>query len=212
MKKISLMVAVSLLTMLMSCSDTDNKTITATSTEFTSGELAKYVVIDDESAELFYAEQDGVIPSQYIRLKVTLKMIKDGYTNVDARDIDFTSLLAVAIINLVDENGTTIQDLSVKNEDLLKLKQLLTSAEGTTEEIVFEGEFHNSDDAPKWFRNAVKFTPYLTGDIYVNGASGNTSVTTTGGDTQVTGGLYIDDEEDEDADDDDDLFSFDLDD
>ena len=158
--------------MLVSCSSgVGPKKITPTSTDFTSGELAKFIEVVDQPSELTYAEKDGAIGTQYIRLKVTLKMTKDGFKNVDARDINFTSLLSVAIINLVDENGTTIQDLSVKSEDMLKLQKLLTGSEGDSEEIVFEGEYHNSDDAPKWFEQASKFTPYLTGDISVEGAS-----------------------------------------
>lgn len=156
------------MTMLISCSSgVGSKEITPTSTEFTSGELAKYIKVVDQPSELTFAEKDGAIATQYIRLKVTLQMTKDGFKNVDARDINFTSLLSVAIINLIDENDTEVQELSIKSEEMLKLKKLLTGSEGDTEEIVFEGEYHNHDDAPKWFEQACKFTPYLTGDISV---------------------------------------------
>ncbi|MDY6297800.1 MAG: hypothetical protein SPL50_05900 [Alloprevotella sp.] len=158
--------------MLVSCSSgVGPKEITATSTEFTSGDLAKYIEVVDQPSELLFAEKDGAIATQYIRLKVTLRMTKDGLKNVDAHDIDFTGLLSVATIKLVDENGSEIQDLSIQSEELLKLKKLLTGSEGDTQEIVFEGEYHNSDDAPKWFEQASKFTPYLTADISTEGAS-----------------------------------------
>ena len=158
--------------MITSCSSgVRSKEITPTSTEFTSGELAKYIEVVDQPSELTFAEKDGAIATQYIRLKVTLQMTKDGFKNVDARDIDFTSLLSVAIINLVDENGANVQDLSVKSEDMLKLKKLLTGSEGDTEEFVFEGEYHNHDYAPKWFEQACQFTPYITGDISVESGS-----------------------------------------
>ena len=170
MKKVLLIFTVLLSAVFVSCSS-NSKSITPTSTEFTSGELAKYVEIVDQPSELTFAEKDDVIETQYIRLKVTLKMVKDGFKDVDARDIDFTGLLSVAVINLVDENGTEVQDLSVKSEDLLKLKKLLTGNEGDTEEIIFEGEFHNRDDAPNWFKEASQFTPYLSGDISVENSS-----------------------------------------
>ena len=157
--------------MLVSCSGVGSKQITPTSTEFTSGDLAKYIEVVDQPSELLFDEKDGAIATQYIRLKVTLRMTKDGLKNVDARDINFTGLLSVATINLVDENGSKIQDLSIKSEELLKLKKLLTGSEGDTQEIVFEGEYHNGDDAPKWFEQASKFTPYLTADISTEGAS-----------------------------------------
>ena len=158
--------------LLASCSSgVGPKEITPTSTEFTSGELAKYIEVVDQPSKLTFAEQDGFIATQYIQLKVTLRMSKDGFKNVDAHDINFTGLLSVAIINLVDENGIDVQDLSIKDEDLLKLKKLLTGSEGDTEEIVFEGEYHNPDDAPEWFKQAKQFTPYLTGDVSVESSS-----------------------------------------
>lgn len=161
-----------LMVLLASCSSgVGPKEITPTSTEFTSGELAKYIEVVDQPSKLTFAEQDGVIATQYIQLKVKLRMSKDGFKNVDAHDINFTGLLSVAIINLVDENGIDVQDLSIKDEDLLKLKKLLTGSEGDTEEIVFEGEYHNPDDAPEWFKQAKQFTPYLTGDVSVESSS-----------------------------------------
>lgn len=161
-----------LMVLLASCSSgVGPKEITPTSTEFTSGELAKYIEVVDQPSKLTFAEQDGFIATQYIQLKVTLRMSKDGFKNVDAHDINFTGLLSVAIINLVDENGIDVQDLSIKDEELLKLKKLLTGSEGDTEEIVFEGEYHNRDDAPEWFKQAKQFTPYLTGDVSVESSS-----------------------------------------
>lgn len=172
MKKIFTIITMLAMAMLVSCSSgVEPKEITPTSTEFTSGELAKYIEVVDQPSELTFSETEGSIPAQYIRLKVTLRLTKDGIKDVDARDIDFTSLLAVAIINLVDENGSNVQDLSVKNEDILKLKKLLTGSVGDSEEIIFEGEYHNHDDAPKWFEQTIKFTPYLTGDITTEGSS-----------------------------------------
>ena len=165
-RKLIYLQALVLALFMASCSSNyEPKMITPTSTEFTSGELAKYVEIVDQPSELTYAVKDGAVEAQYIRLKVTLKMVKDGIKDVDARDLDFSGLLSVATINLVDENGTNICDLNVKDEDMLKLKKLLVGKSGDTAEITFEGEFSNKKDAPKWFENAVKFSPDMTGDI-----------------------------------------------
>ncbi len=152
---------------LTSCSGSNSKTISPTSTEFTSGELAKYVEIVDEPAELTYLEKDGAIPAQYIRLTVTLKKIKDGFENTDAHDIEITGLLAVAMVNLVDKDGMEVQNVSVQSENMLNLKKLLTGKKSDTAEIIFEAEFH-TDEARKWFDEVERFTPYLTGDITVN--------------------------------------------
>lgn len=209
MKKISFLAVACMLATLMSCSS-DNKTITATSKEFTSGTLARCIEVAEESAELSYVEKDGAIPSQIISLKVTLKSTQKAYSG-DPRDIDFTKLLSVATINLEDENGTNIVDISIKNEDLLKLKKLLTSEPGTTEEIVFEGEFHNSKDAPGWFKSITKFTPALTGDITVGGGEVSVSAAPAeSASSKSSGGIYFPDDDDDDDygfDDDDDYAS-----
>lgn len=168
MKKILFAIAAIAIVLLTSCSSSNEpKNISPTSTDFTSGELAKLIEVVDEPSQLSYAEQDGAIATQFIKLKVKLRLIKESpeLRKVDARDIDFTGLLSVATVNLVDENETKVQDLEVKSEDLLKLKKLLQGEKGDEETITFEGEFHNSKDAPKWFSQAAAFTPYLTGDI-----------------------------------------------
>ena len=170
MKKILFAIAAIAIVLLTSCSSSNEpKNISPTSTDFTSGELAKLIEVVDEPSQLSYAEQDGAIATQFIKLKVKLRLIKESpeLRKVDARDIDFTGLLSVATVNLVDENETKVQDLEVKSEDLLKLKKLLQGEKGDEETITFEGEFHNSKDAPKWFSQAAAFTPYLTGDIVV---------------------------------------------
>lgn len=181
MKKIKLLCGILLIGLLSSCgggNKTSSKEIEPTTTEFRSGELAKYIEVVDEASELSYAEVDGAVGTQYIRLKVTLKMLKDGFKDVDPRDLAFTSLLSVACVDLVDANGSRVQDLSIKDDDILKLKKLLTKEAGATEVIVFEGEFHNSEDAPKWFEETVKFTPTLTADVEVRNSEASTSTDT----------------------------------
>ena len=178
MNRINYLWGIGLLAIIMSCSSSNEpKEISPTSTEFTSGQLAKLIEVVDEPCQLSYSEKEGAIATQFIKLKVKLRLKKESpeLKKVDAQDINFTGLLSVATINLVDENETKVQDLNVKSEDLLKLKKLLQGEEGTEETITFEGEFHNSDDAPIWFKEAAAFTPYLSGDVIV----GNSVVTTT---------------------------------
>lgn len=195
------MFAAMLLAVLASCSSggTDTKTITPTSTEFTSGELAKYVEVVNQPSELTFVEKDGAISTQYIRLKVTLKMVKDGFKDVDPRDISFTGLLSVAVINLVDENGTEVQDLNVKSEDMLKLQKLLTGNEGDTAEIIFEGEFHNPKDAPDWFKEAKLFTPYLSCDVSAKKSESTEETSSDSDNDESTSSLSSSDSEDWDA-------------
>ena len=175
MKK-SIAIAALLLTVFASCSkkDIESKYIEATSQEFTSGDLSKLVGLELYSGELSYSELDGAIPKQTIQLEVMLKLKKESpkLKNVDVHDINFTKLLSVAAINLEDENGAKIVNLDIKSEDVLKLKKLLQGDEGDSETIIFLGEFHNSEDAPKWFEAAKQFTPYLTADISIEKGTG----------------------------------------
>lgn len=162
MKKIYFIFSALLLAMMTSCSSGGPKEITPTSTEFTSGELAKYIEVVDQPSELTFAEEDdGAI----LRLKVTLQMIKDGIKNVDARDISFraVTITTIAYINLVDENGNTVITLTPRGEDGMKVKKLLTGSKGDTEEIIFESQYH--DDVSKWFEQASQFTPSDAVDI-----------------------------------------------
>jgi len=170
MKKILFAMAAIIIAAFTSCSSSNEpKDISPTSTDFTSGELAKLIEVVNEPCQLSYAEQDGTIGTQFIKLKVKLRLTKESpeLREVDARDIDFTGLLSVATVNLVDANETKIQDLDIKSEDLLKLKKLLQGEKGDEETIIFQGEFHNSKDAPKWYEQTAAFTPYLTGDVVV---------------------------------------------
>ncbi len=152
---------------LTSCSESE-KEITPTRTDFSSGELGKRVEVVDQPCTLNIIFKDEAIPSQHIKLAVKLKTTKDPiYTNIDPRDISFHILLSIATIDLKDESGTKIIDLSI-DEDALKLKKLLQMPKGSEETIIFEGIFHNSGGAQDWFDQTVQFTPNLTADITIN--------------------------------------------
>ena len=73
--------------------------------------LAKLIEVVNEPCQLTYAEQDGRIGTQYIKLNVKLRLTKETpeLQNIDARDIGFLGFLSVATINLVDENDTKIE-------------------------------------------------------------------------------------------------------
>ena len=168
MRTIHFLLATPLCIMLASCSLTPtSKMIQPTSTEFSSGELAKYIVIVDEPCQLSFTEKEGAIDTQYIRLKVELEMIKDGLEDVDPHDIGFTGLVSVATINLIDKEGIPVKDLDLVNEDYLKLKKLLTGDEGDTQEVIFEGKYHAGKEAINWFNEAEQFTPRLTSNIKI---------------------------------------------
>lgn len=165
MKKLSIVIAVLSLFVLGSCASSHApKEISPASTDFTDGGLAKLIEVVDEPCQLSYVKKDD---RQYIMLKVKLRLTKEsaGLQKVDPRDIDFTSLLSVATVNLVDENSIKLQELSVKPEDLLKLKKLLQKNVGDEETITFEGEFYDSKESSEWFEQADGFVPSVTGDV-----------------------------------------------
>ena len=159
MKKIYFIFSALLMAMLTACSsDVGPKEITPTSTDFIEGDLARYIEVVDQPYELTFVKD-----AEYsLRLKVTLRMIKDGFKNVDARDIKFIN--NDNIISLVDENGDDVQPLLVlKDDDELKLKKLLTGSKGDTAEIVFEWDGSQND-----FQQAKQFTQYCLSDIEEN--------------------------------------------
>ena len=208
MKKLSTLFIVVLMGVLASCSSGKSKKITPTATEFVSGELSSLVEVVDEPCDLSYAEKDGAIASQFIKLKVKLRLKKEisKFKDVDAQNIDFVSLLSVAIVTLVDEEETKVTELNVKDEDRLKLKKLLQADEGTEEIITFDAEFHSSTNAPKWFDQTAAFTPYLTADVITRNSSSNYNSMISNDDTDETNNLSSsDDTTSETADADDDL-------
>ncbi len=151
-----------------SCSsDTKERTIEATRAQFASGQLATMVEVVEGPAELSYAEKEGAIETQFIRLAVKLKALSDSpYSDQVPQNLGFVSLLSIATIDLLDENDVELTDLSVSDQDNLKLKTFLVNCKkGDEETIVFEGTFHNPEAANEWFEKAVKFTPNLTADI-----------------------------------------------
>ena len=176
MKKVLLALAAIIIATLSSCSSEGSKEISPTSTDFTTGGLAKLIEVVNEPCQLTYVEKEGGVGTQYIKLNVKLRLTNESpeFQNIDARDISFLGFL-VATINLVDERGTMLESLDVKSEDLLKLKKLLQGEKGDEEIITFQGEFHNKKEAPNWFSQAVAFTPHLTADIQTG--SENTSPT-----------------------------------
>lgn len=165
MKKLKLLCGIALLALMAACGSGDQpKMIEPANTEFQSGELARYIELENEAAELTYAEVDGGIRSQFIRLSVPVTMVKDGFEDVDPRDIAFVRLLSVAVVKLIDANGSEVTTLSLQYDEMLKLKKLLTQKKGAKEVLVFEAEYH-TDSAAGWFASTVKYAPTLTADI-----------------------------------------------
>ena len=142
------------------------KTIEPVSTDFQYGQVARYVEVESQPVTLTLIQDEYAgMPRQIWRAEVPLKLIKAGYEGVDPRDINLTRLMSVAIIEILDSNGTTLFDLDIK--DSLSLKKLLTKSEGTVETIVFEKETYNSEKTPQWFNDAKSFKPGGTADIEV---------------------------------------------
>ena len=163
-----------------SCSSgTEPKKINPTSTDFTKGDIAKYVEVVDEPCELTYTTREGWVEEQIFRLNVKLKLTKvnEDLKGIDFRDIELGGWNA-AELDLVDETGAAVQDLKLDEASELNLKKLLAGNVGDIQEVVFEGSFANSEDAPEWYKQAAKFTPTETGYI-----RNTTSVTTS---TQTT--------------------------
>lgn len=155
--------------MMASCSGSDGSKIKPTDTKFLSGTVSKCLVVADKPAELSIVEDEDSTKSIY--LKVTLQMVRSGLKNVDPNDIDFEDVYNGAEINLVDKNGNELFDLEVRDEDELKLKNLLTGDEGSTADIIFECSYNEAKKA-KVFEKVTQFTPYEAANIVIENEDG----------------------------------------
>ena len=155
--------------MMASCSGSDGSKIKPTDTKFLSGTVSKCLVVADQPAELSIVEDED--STKYIRLKVTLQMVRSGLKNVDPNDIDFEDVYNGAEINLLDENETALFNLGVRYDDWLKLKNLLTGDEGSTADIIFECLYDEAEDA-KDFEKVTQFTPYEAANIVIENEDG----------------------------------------
>lgn len=172
MKKTFIAFAALFMAVLTSCSSDNTKTITPTSTDFNSGTLGEYIEVVDQACELTYTISDDTM--QNVRLKVTLKLIKEGFKDVSATDIYFTNSNLiwgnVATIELLDESHMYVMRVDLSSDDELKLKELLTGNEGDTVEVIFENSFDQSCDAQSWFKKVEQFRPDNSWEITVNGS------------------------------------------
>lgn len=165
MKKFLFLCCTVLMMAATSCSSgSETKMINPTSTEFSYGELAKYVTVVDQPAELTHSERDG---NHYISLKVTFKLTKEGFKGIDAQDIHFYRLMSVANVQLYDELGNEIHELDLNEGDVLKLKKLLTGNVGDTVELSFSAGTWTID-AYNWYKSATQFAPHGSGDPKAN--------------------------------------------
>lgn len=157
MKKINFIITALFLAMLTSCSSGhDTKEISPTTTEFAEGELAKYIEVVDKPYELTYDEKLGD-REKGICMKVTLRLKKDGFKNVELSDIEvYGDFLSV---ELIDKNGMSVGSLCANNEHL---QRLLKGSKGDTQEIffkAFETGFWSVDDVLEVFKKSSQFTP-----------------------------------------------------
>lgn len=155
--------------MMASCSGSDGSKIKPTDTKFLSGTVSKCLVVADQPAELSIIEDEDSI--KYIHLKVTLQMVRDGLKNVDPNDIGFEGVYDGAEISLVDENETDLFKLSVRYDDMLKLKNLLTGDKGSTADIIFDCVYDETEWA-KDFEKVTQFTPYEAANIVIENEDG----------------------------------------
>lgn len=157
--------ALSTVIVMASCSSTGPKMVDPTSTDFLSGEVARYVQVADQPAEITFARSEENDSVQYIRLKTRLMMKSDGLEDLQADEVLFPDTMAVAFVDLQDGEGGNVTRLHLSGSSLPALQSLLTGASGDTAEVVFEALCHDRKDAKNRFRAATRFTPTQTADV-----------------------------------------------
>ncbi len=146
-------------TIILSSCNSQEKEILPIRTEFASGDFVKIFEIVDEPCPLSLTIQEN---TQYIRLAVKLKLKYEASEEcrlMDPQDINFTELLSIATVKLVNASGTEIQEIGVHEDETLKLKKFLLMAKGSEETIIFESKFHNPTGVQQWFDETVHFSP-----------------------------------------------------
>lgn len=151
--------------MMVSCSSSSKK-IDSTSVNFVSGEVAMYVQVADQPAEVSFSRSEDDASVGYIRLKTILKMNTEGLKNMQASNVRFQTL-PIASVDLEDDEGNKVLKLQLSKASLPALKTLLTGAAGDTAEVVFETVCNDIKEAKKQFRAATKFAPSQTADIVI---------------------------------------------
>ncbi len=158
--------------LLVSCSgEKAPKQISFTSTEFQDGDLSNYIEIVNEPVEfiLIKKTENAFLPNIFsTKVKIRLTRENPKFKQVDANDLEFNGW-SIATISAIDKNEENIMELSLKDEDRLKLKKLLQSPVNTEETFTFRKEYYDDDIVNTWFDNTVSFTPNRSCDISIAG-------------------------------------------
>ena len=165
MKKLSMMIMAACLLLLASCS-LKPKSIAPTSTKFDGGKLATLVELVGTEGELSFEETEAAVPAQIIRLKAKLKLNEETayLQTTDLKEIEFS--YEPLKVTLQDAEGKEVKELELSEDDYKKLAKHLQGKKGEEVEVTFEATYHNSKEAPNWFKQSVAFAAGDAGDVY----------------------------------------------
>lgn len=165
MKKLSMMIMAACLLLLASCS-LKPKSIAPASTKFDGGKLATLVELVGTEGELSFEETEAAVPAQIIRLKAKLKLNEETayLQTTELKEIEFS--YEPLKVTLQDAEGKEVKELELSKDDYKKLAKHLQGKKGEEVEVTFEATYHNSEEAPKWFKQSVAFAAGDAGDVY----------------------------------------------
>lgn len=150
---------------LVSCTSTEPKMITPSSTEFESGKFADYFKLSDQSAELSFIEitYDDVEFYPVLMLTTTLEQIKERTGGKPSDNIEFDDFEAIINLNLTDAEGNVITDMHLDSDYSYAVAEaLLNGAKGDNIEVMFVKSFSSKKEAAEVLKQVSQFHPTST--------------------------------------------------
>lgn len=150
---------------LFSSCEQNPKEISPSGTKFTHGALAELVELDTLPAMLSYEAPENETTHVFrMTVKMILKKESPCLQKADQKKISFDG--GNIALNLLDENGTKLIEMSIPGEDKSKVKHFLQGKAGDTLSVAFMATTENAEEAPKWFKNATSFAAGEACDVY----------------------------------------------
>ena len=164
MKKIVFVLATMWIALFSSC-EQNPKEISPSQIKFTNGTLAELVEIDTLPTMLSYeAPENGTTHIFRMTVNMILKKETPCLQKHNQKNISFDG--GNIALNLLDESGTKLIEMSILKEDKAKVKQLLQGQSGDTLRVSFMATTENAEEAPKWFKSASSFAAGKACNVY----------------------------------------------
>lgn len=165
----SLTVILSLITLVITATGCgkSSKEISPTATEFSSGDLSKFIEVEDEPVTVEIKKNDE--GQKVVKMKVTLKLAREAaeFRNAEPTDIQVSDMKHALMIQLLSKDDEVLKNLSLDEDDVAEIKNLLRSSADATAQVTFTRELDDDEDTD-WFSDVESFQPSGTASVRNN--------------------------------------------